>query len=43
MIFNFIEYDYGDQIKDDEVRVVCNTRGRSENKFCSKYLNGQTS
>jgi hypothetical protein len=26
MIFNFTEYDHGDQIKEDEMRVVGNTR-----------------
>jgi hypothetical protein len=41
MIFNFTEYDDGHQNKEDEVRVVGNTRGRREHKLFSKYLNGQ--
>jgi hypothetical protein len=33
MIFSFTEYGYGDQIKEDEVRVVCNTPERRENRI----------
>jgi hypothetical protein len=36
MIFNFKEYGYGEQIKEDGVRVACSMCGRRENKFFSK-------